>query len=362
MKILIINTVHTEKNGITNVIFNYIKAIKDSSIVFDLVAINDIDAVYNDVIKRTGGSVYTIQRNNVPRYFINLIRKIKKNKYDIVHIHGNSRTLILELLASIIGGCKVRIIHAHSTNCLSVQLHKALRLPFNLLCTHRLACSQEAGRFMYGETPFTVINNGIDIHKYVFSLSKRNKIRTLLNVGDDEILLGHVGYFLELKNQKFIVEVLEKLNSIEGKYKLLLIGDGELRPTVEKQVKDLGLDKYVLFTGNVNNVCDYLNAMDIVVMPSLFEGLPLTLVEQQANGLSCVVSDTITREADMTGNLVFLPLKEGPLKWANIIIKMKTDYDRVGKSQRSVESIIKAGYSIEEEALKLAKYYKQAIG
>lgn len=359
MKILLINTVPTDKNGITNVIFNYTKMINKNGIVFDYVSINNLKEVYENEIKHNGGVTYILHRNHILTYVFELSRIIKKNKYDIIHIHGNSHTLILELLASKVGGCKVRIVHAHSTKCLSVILHKALQYPFNLLCTHRVACSKEAGRFMYGNFPFTIVNNGIDVQKYVFSLSKRFFIRSLFDIKDDEILLGHVGYFLGIKNQKFIVEILKHLNENGGRYKLILIGDGELRPAVEQLAKDLGVDNKVFFTGNVDNVSDYLNAIDIVVMPSLFEGLPLTLVEQQANGLSCIVSDSITRDADKTGNLIFLALKDGANKWAEVIKNINQKEDRIEKSFKAIKSIKKAGYSIHEEAKKLVYYYEE---
>ena len=211
MKILIINTVPTEKNGITNVIFNYHKAINDKSFIFDFVAINDIDDTYKQEIERKRGKVFVLKRKNVLAYILRLSRIIKKNKYNAVHIHGNSHTLVIELLAAMIGGCKSRIVHAHSTNCLSLRVHEILKKPFDFLCTHKLACSQDAGHFMYGNNTFTVINNGIDVDKFSFDSQKRKVFRKALNILDDEILLGHVGYFWELKNQKFIVEILYEL-------------------------------------------------------------------------------------------------------------------------------------------------------
>ena len=136
-----------------------------------------------------------------------------------------------------------------------------------------------------------------------------------------------------------------------------MIGDGALRPTVEQQVEDLGIKGSVIFKGNIDNVADYLNAIDLIVMPSLFEGLPLTLIEQQANGLSCVVSDTITKEADKTGQLTFLPLKDGPIKWGELIRNFPFVIDRKEKSRQSIKLINDAGYSIKKESLNLLKLY-----
>lgn len=358
MKILVVNTVATAKNGITNVIFNYINAIKNKSIVFDLVAINDVDAVYEDMITQTGGRVYTFYRNNILLYVYRLSRIIRENKYDIVHIHGNSHTLCLELLAAIIGGCQVRIIHAHSTSCISVKLHNLLYTPFNMMCTHRLACSQGAGKFMFESEPFTIINNGVDVSKYAYDEQKRKELRSLLRITDDKLLIGHVGYFLALKNHDFIIKVFSQLVSKNDRYRLVLIGDGALRSNVENQVKTLGLEEKVYFTGNIDNVSDYLNAIDLIIMPSIYEGLPLTLIEQQANGLNCVVSDNITNEVDKTGNVMFLPLEKGAAQWADIIAGMNNTADRVLTSRNAIMHIENAGYSIEKEAIKLSQLYQ----
>ena len=164
-----------------------------------------------------------------------------------------------------------------------------------------------------------------------------------------------MGGFVETKNQRFIVEVFHELYRYDNTYRLLLIGDGPLHQEVKETVKESGLQDVVCMTGNINNVHDYLNAMDLVLMPSLFEGLPLTLVEQQANGLRCVVSDAITTEADKTGNLMFLSLIKTASEWAKRIqdIDIETTKQRQARSQEAVACIRECGYSIQEEARKL---------
>ena len=122
--------------------------------------------------------------------------------------------------------------------------------------------------------------------------------RIKLALTETDILICHVGYFMPVKNQSFLVDVFAELAKNDSRYHLLLIGDGAMRTEIEQKVACLGLTNKVTFTGNIDNVSEYLNAADIIIMPSLYEGLPLTLVEQQANGLQCAVSDTITAEAD----------------------------------------------------------------
>ena len=167
MKILVINTVPTDKNGITNVIFNYLKAM-GNDVAFDYVAINNPDAFYVNFLEEKGAALYSLKRRNVLGYIGSLCKIIKKNKYDAIHVHGNSHTVVLELLAAKLAGCKVRIIHAHSTGCNSVALHKLLAGLFDCLCTDRLACGESAGKFMFGLKPFEIINNGVDVEKFSF--------------------------------------------------------------------------------------------------------------------------------------------------------------------------------------------------
>lgn len=357
MKILVINTVPTDKNGITNVIFNYLNAI-GNDIAFDYVAINNPDAFYVNFLEKKGAVLYTLKRRNVLGYIWSLHKIIKQNKYDAIHVHGNSHTVVLELLAAKLAGCKVRIIHAHSTGCNCVTLHKLLTVPFNGMCTHRLACGEKAGRFMFGSMPFKIVNNGVDVVKYAFDNDQRIALRAKMALSESDILVGHVGYFMPVKNQCFLVDVFAELAREDSRYNLVLIGDGDMRQEIEQKVTSLGLTNKVTFTGNIDNVSEYLNAIDLVVMPSLYEGLPLTLVEQQANGLQCVVSDTITTEADKTGNLSFLSLHDPISDWVHAIESSNCMHNREQRSKDAVIAIENAGYSIQAEAMKLVEFYE----
>ena len=361
MRILIINTVSTEKNGITGVIFNYLKMMKLPDMRFDLLSLNNPEKSYVDQIESKGGSVYVIPRlDGALMYWVRLIKLIKCNKYDIIHIHGNSHTLVLELSAGYIAGCRVRVVHSHSTTCKFKVIHKLMKPVFNMLYTHALACGDEAGKWMFGNSKFLVVNNGVDVEKYSFNQGTRDRYREKYAWNDCKVI-GHVGMFVPAKNQKFIIDVFNELHEKDDTYRLLLIGDGYQKRDAEEYVKLLGLDKYVFFTGNIDNVADYLNAMDMVIMPSLYEGLPLALVEQQANGLHCVISDTITQEVNKTGNVTFLSLNSSAEKWAEVIESMKNVEDRELASQNAIKDIISVGYSIRAEANKLENYYKKII-
>ena len=269
MKILVINTVPTDKNGITNVIFNYLKAM-GNDVAFDYVAINNPDAFYVNFLEEKGAALYSLKRKNVLRYIWSLCKIIKLNKYDAIHVHGNSHTVILELLAAKLAGCKVRIVHAHSTGCNSVALHKLLAGLFDSLCTDQLACGESAGKFMFGLKPFKIINNGVDVEKFSFDNNARGALRVKLALTETDILIGHVGYFMPVKNQSFLVDVFAELARNDSRYHLVLIGDGAMRTEIEQKVASLGLTNKVTFTGNIDNVSEFLNAIDIIIMPSLY--------------------------------------------------------------------------------------------
>ena len=328
----------------------------------DYSSLNQPESYYLDIVEKSGGKVHVLpsRTKHLFSYWYGLYQLIKQEEYNIVHIHGNSHTVSIELSAAYMAGCGVRMVHAHTTTCKYAMAHKLLSPLFNLLCTHRLACGNAAGHFMFGDKPFVVVNNGVDTEKFAFDPDKRTSIRKELGWIDNPII-GHVGYFKEVKNQSFIVDIFNDLYNHDNKYRLILIGDGPLRGQVEQKVLDLGLSDVVCFTGNINNVNEYLSAIDLIVMPSLFEGLPLSLIEQQANGLQCVVSDTVTQEVDKTGNLLFLPLSLSAKEWANKIVAFHDDLSREERSRSAIERICESGYSIQEEANKLANYYNEII-
>lgn len=362
MKILLVSTVPICRNGITNVICNYISAMNCENIRLDLVANNIPQDVYRELVEAKGGRLYHIGKfPNIFNYVWRLSRLIRKNGYDVVHIHGNSHTVCIELLAAVLGGCKRRIVHAHNTYCKSILLHKLLMLPFRVWYTHGLACGREAGIFMFGKDDFTVMNNGVDTIKYRFDNSVRKSVRESLQLTEESIVVGHVGMFNTAKNQSFLIDVFEKLSKKNPIYRLMMIGDGELRNEIEQKVTHLKLENRVMFTGDIDNVSDYLNAIDVIVMPSLYEGLPLSLIEQQANGLQCIVSDAITTEADKTGNLRFISLNAKVSEWMQSIEECDCKQGREQRSRNAIKSIVQCGYSIQEEAQKLKEYYINAV-
>ena len=304
-----VNTVPTERNGITGVVFNFIGAFPKGAVELGYVTINEPDESFRIKLGIVGARLYVVPREirHPLRYVRNLANAARG--YDAIHAHGNSATLVLEMLAAKMAGVPLRIAHSHSSNCSMHLIHRIMWPLFQTLCNSRLSCSDKAGRWLFGKRDFTVINNGIDTARFSFNAENRKDIREMIEVTGP--IVGHVGNFDYAKNHTFILQVFAEVKKTIPDAKLMLVGGGENMPKFQTMACGLGIQDSVIFTGPVSDTAPYMSAMDMVLMPSHYEGMPLTLVEEQANGLRCVVSDTITRNADLTGNLTYLSLEIG---------------------------------------------------
>ena len=364
IKCLIVNKSNTSKTGgVAHVIFNLYRTIDKSNIDFDLLATKAVvDEKYRKEIEEHGGNLFvmTCSFKNAFKYVLDLKKRIVANAYDIVHIHGNSHTTVLELLAAKLAGCKVRVVHAHNTKCSDLKLHKAFTGLFNALCNVRLACGEEAGKFMHGNNKFTVINNGIELEKFKYNANSKEELKAKYNLLD-KVVIGHIGSFNDAKNQDFLLEVIKEILKTNPNYALVFVGDGERKEIITQKAKEMGIEDSITFVGKTENVAEHLSLFDIFTLPSFFEGLPLVLVEAQASGLYCVVSDCVTVEADKTGNMTFLPINNGGKIWAEEILRRTGAQGREETSADSIESLKGKGYSAKDEAKKLLEIYKTAV-
>lgn len=357
IRVLVINTVRFKLNGISAVIKNYYQAMDKKNIQIDFLAIDAPSEEYRCFFEMNHAKCFVFYKKHIISYFYKILKLCYNEKYDIVHIHGNSANMAVELLAAFLGGVKNRIAHSHNTSTMHPFMHNVLWPLFSRLCTIRLACGEDAGRWLYRDKNFIVLNNGIQTKSFSFSDTVRMTIREELKVKPDEILLGHVGNFIEQKNHSFLIDVFSEVHSKNAKFKLLLISDGILMPYIINKVHTLGLDDAVVFLGKTEKVSEYLQGMDLFLLPSLHEGLPLVLVEAQAAGLVCMVSDTVTREADLTKSTIYLPINSIKL-WSTQIDKQK--YKKIARNKNSKNNIRKIkenGYDIEENANILRKIY-----
>ncbi len=353
MKVLIINTTNTKANGITNVIFNLFHPTKSLGHEIDFLTVNDPPKLYTDIIENNGGRVYTLSRSvSHPLRYIRTLKKLLRG-YDAVHVHGNSASMLLEMIAARAARVSVRILHSHSTSTNNPLLHSILRPFLRFFSTARLACSNESGKWTYGCDDYVVINNTIDVKKYVYSPEKRSSLRLEYNIDDKTSVYGHVGAFNPEKNHGFLVDVFYEIQKREPDSRLFLIGDGRLRDTIQSKVNDLGISDKVIFVGNITNVFDFLNLFDVFIFPSLHEGFGIAPLEAQANGMAVVAAkDNVPDVVRILDNFVFLPVSDGAEKWAEGILTLNTD--RVPAAQQAV---ISAGYDTDASVEVIKKVY-----
>ena len=360
IKVLMTSTNSFQRHGVTNVMLNLYRELDREEFQVDFVANREPDRDIREEIESRGGRIFVIPRSTShPVRFIRSLAEAARG-YDILHAHGNSATLALEMAAAKRAGVSVRIAHSHNTFCLHRTADRLLRPLFYRTCTGRLACGNGAGKWLFGKRPFTIIHNGIDADRFRFDHEARERIRASLG-WENKKVIGHVGGFVAAKNHAFLLDVFAELYRADRDFRLLLLGDGGLRPQIEERLRLLGLSDAVFLAGSTGRVAEHLSAMDLVVMPSKWEGLPLTLIEEQANGLSCLVSDTVTTDANLTGNLRYLPLSAGAKAWAQEILIAEFGGDRNAVSARSVEIIKEKGYDSRAAARQLEIYYSKCL-
>lgn len=308
MKVLMVITVELGKNGIATCVLNYCETLNRLGVQTDIAASGSVEAEIKDRIDKCGTRLYHLpsRSGNPVSYWCTMKRIIRDNHYDILHVHGNSSTMAFELSAAIAAGCKVRIPHSHNTTCGHLRMHRLLLPFFNRMYTHAAACGHDAGKWLFGNRPFHVIPNGIQMDKYRYDPEKRQSYRAEKGVRNDEILIGHIGLFNYQKNHEFLLRVFVSLCKRSQRYRLILAGDGPLKSEIIRMAESMGLGDKIIFAGNESNIPACLSAMDLFVLPSRFEGLPYVLIEAQASALPCVVADTVTEEADVTGLVHFV--------------------------------------------------------
>lgn len=349
-KILIVNTATTSlSNGISNIALMYAKSISDVYCL-DLVMAGKVieeDLKYIKSIFRKVYKAKCSRVNHFLRYTKWLTSIIRENDYDIIHVHGNSATMFIEINAAKRCGISVRVCHCHSTSCKFKLAHYILKTPLNHQLTAALACSKEAGKWLY-TSEFTILNNAIDSDKYVYDECARREYRRELDL-EGSFVIGHVGYMSEEKNQRFIIAIAESLKQKIDNFKVLLIGDGTLRPELEQEVRSKSLSKNVIFLGRRNDVAKLYSAMDAFIFPSKFEGFGLALVEAQASGLRCIASDRVPEATKVDSQTRYISL-ENKKKWIELICSAymsKGTVKREDVSNRSVAVIKKKGFDAE---------------
>ena len=367
IRLLNILTVRFGANGVTVFVMNYSRHIDPARVTMDFVVPNVVpDRIMQEIAAR-GGRVFVLpQRNRNPvSYVQELTQIVRENRYDIVHAHGNSATLYVDMLGAKRGGAKRRIAHSHNSSCKMKFADALLRPLFYKSYTDAMACGAQAGEWLFPNRPFTVVQNAIDTETFSFHAADRAVIREQLGLSPDAFLLCHIGTFNEQKNHAFLLNVFNEIHKRADNAHLLLVGDGPLRDATELAAYKLRLTDRVHSIGAVPLTAAYLAAADAFVLPSLHEGLPFTLIEAQASGLSCFVSGAVTRDAFFTDSVTAIPLSAETALWADTILaardKSRNDAARLAASAAAVERIRQAGYDILDNAEKLTMLYADIL-
>lgn len=359
IRILYVNGGLMNRGGIESYMMNYYRHLDRNKIQIDFI-VHDAGGYgyYDEEINQMGGRIFVLPKKSThPFTYIHQLKKILNNgEYKIIHTHMDAMGAWV-LKAAKECGIPVRIVHSHNTQHLTTNpiklffLEKA-RKNINKYATHRMACSNVAGKWLFGDEPFTVVHNAIEVEKFAFKEEERKRIREMYGVNEDEFLIGHVGRFDNQKNHSFLIDVFADVVKEKPNCKLMLVGEGHLMQNIKEKVSRLKLDKNVIFTGVRDDAYKYYNAFDTFVLPSLFEGLPVVSIEAQINGCKTFFSNAITKECILSPKASFISLDVA--RWVKGILNSINTADTLHVLDFDVMA---SGYEIHHEAEKLQSLY-----
>ena len=350
------------RGGLETMLMNYYRNIDRNKIHFDFLVHRDFEADYDKEILNLGGRIYHVSRL-VPwskRYKSELKQFFKKHpEYKVIHVHQDCLSSIVLKVAEECG-VQVRIAHSHSSSAdknikYPIKQHYKKQIP--LYATELFACGSKAGDWMFGGAKYHIVRNAVDVEKYRYSILNREKVRDEFGL-KNELVIGHVGRFNPPKNHPFLIDVFEKIVKQIPSAKLLLVGNGSGITKIQEKVAQLGISENVIFAGVRTDVNELMQAMDIFVFPSLYEGLPVTMIEAQTSGLPCFVSDHVPQECVITKGLVHTQkLTDSPEIWAKSILSQVKENKENLRRQEYYNEIRECGYDIVKAAKWLENYY-----
>jgi glycosyltransferase involved in cell wall biosynthesis len=355
------------RGGLETMLMNYYRSIDRSKIQFDFMVHRQQRGTYDDEIEKLGGYIYRMPPINPFKHlkYLNALDSFFKSHpgYKIVHSHINAYSMYV-----------LRAARQHAVPCTIVHSHIAkatlsLKTPFLIYtksqvskyCTYRFACGVAAGKWLYGnnEKRITILNNAVNTVDFIYNAETAKKVKRILNIAG-RLVIGHIGRFERQKNHSFLIDVFSQIVQLRPNSILLLIGDGPLRTNIENKINKLKLTSKVILLGERNDIPEILQALDVMVFPSLYEGLPVTLIEAQAAGLPCIASDKISSEVKITDLVHFVSLKKPASYWAEHVINCNLE------KKNTFNEIVSCGYDVKENAKWLQEFYlsniKKTIG
>ena len=346
------------KGGIETYIMNYYRHMNRNLVQFDFIVPQGMTIAYEDEISSMGGNIYKeivgIKRDPIKGLLYDRLFFEKHPEISIIHINDCSAANLRLMKTAKKYGVQTRILHSHNNDYLVPLRKRQLRLEkynkkhLQEIATDLFACSQDAGKFMFGSLPFRVIKNAIDTKDYIFSQEARERLRAELGISKKQTVIGCVARLDFQKNHEFLLKIFSEFRRLDSTSILVLVGDGPLRPTLEQKIVELQLSDAVIILGMRNDVPTLLNTFDLFVLPSKSEGLGIVLIEAQVNGLQCIASDHVPEEANILNNITYISLAQAASFWAQEMHRIIC----TGNKKRNVdlEIVREAGYAIQAKS------------
>lgn len=346
----------SNKGGIETYIYNLIKNANKNVFSFSILCSTKKELPFEEELKKMNVEIFKIiSRKENRKKHIESIKKVLKNNYDYIHFNIMSYSWYEPIIEASKTNSKI-IIHSHSSGLhsyglLTNLLHFIGKFKIRNINYIPIACSNEAGKFMFNSDNFIVCNNGIDIKKFYYNEENNKKIRNELKIPMDTFIFGSVAAFLPVKNHSFIIDVFYQYHKLNKNSKLLLIGNGPLYTKMLNKVNKLKIQDDVIFLGIKDNVEDYYSSFNTFILPSFSEGLGISLLEAQVNGLKCYTSTNVSSESNITGNVKYLSLNRKSKYWAHYI------YNNDNSRDETVLSKILEDYNVKNSYKKVYYYY-----
>lgn len=355
------------RGGAETMIMNLYRHIDRSKMQFDFVENSSEPAAFDEEILNLGGRIYRCPHYNGKNHFTyvkwwNDFFKAHPKEYPIVHGHLGSTAVIYLSIAKKYGAYVIAHSHSSGTDySIKSFLYRVMSYNTRNVADYFFACAESAGRDRFGskvvsENHYAILNNAIDVESFSYHQDVRETVRREFGYEPGQLVVGHIGRYTKEKNHEFVLRIFFEIKKADKKAKLLMIGDGPLHTQIMQMSEQIGISSDIVFTGMRSDVERLLQAMDVFVFPSLYEGLPVTMVEAQTAGLPCLISDKVPTECIITEDLVdVLPLSADSETWAEKILE-KRDFPRTDRQSE----IAAHGFDINTEAVKLQEFYINA--
>ena len=363
IRVLVLDTV-MDRGGAETMIMNYYRQIDRSKIQFDFLVNRPYEAAYEKEIQELGGKIFRMCPL-YPQYFGRYKKEVREflkahPEYQIIHSNLEERSYFALKEAKKLD-IPVRISHSHNAPR-GFDLKSIIRYYFraNLKpqVTHMFTCGEEAGIWLYGKKQqdhVIMMNNAIDAKLYQYHPAVEEEMRKELGL-EGKFVIGHVGRFFPQKNHTFLIDIFAKVYQQNKNAVLLLVGGGELETEIKAKVEELNLTEVVKFLGVRSDIHRLMQAFDVFILPSLFEGFPVTMVEAQAAGLPCIISDQVPPQCAITDNVEIISLQQSPQQWAERLLTYQNT-----QKQNTYETIVKQNFDIKANAKWLQKFYLEEL-